>query len=69
VVADVACGLLLALVAITVAAGIGVVGFGALLALLITLAWVGIEGGLGRVRRRLAIRRRRGPSQRLQSGS
>jgi hypothetical protein len=55
-VADLACGVLLAIVAMTIAAGIGVVGFGALVALLVTLAWVGIESAIARVRRRSAIR-------------
>ena len=56
--ADLAVALLLAIASITIAAGIGVVGVGALLALLFTLAWLGIEGGLARMRRRLAVRRR-----------
>jgi hypothetical protein len=48
---DLACGALLAIVAITVAAGIGVVGVGALIALLAILAWLGIEAALARLRR------------------
>jgi hypothetical protein len=50
-VVDVVCALLLALLAIMVAAGIGVVAVGALVALLVVLAWVGIEAALLRVRR------------------
>lgn len=45
-------GALLAGVAITVAAGIGVVAVGGLIALLLVLTWVGIEAATGRVRRR-----------------
>jgi hypothetical protein len=56
-VVDLACGALLAIVAMAIAAGIGVVGVGALIALLVTLAWVGIEAVLVRVRHRSAIRR------------
>lgn len=48
---DLACGTLLAIVAITVAAGIGVVGVGALIALLLALGWVGVETAFARVRR------------------
>jgi hypothetical protein len=48
---DLAWGALLAIVAITAAAGIGVVGVGALLALLVILAWIGIETALARLRR------------------
>lgn len=50
-VVDVACATLLAVIALTVAAGIGVVAAGALLALLVALAWIGVEAGLGRLRR------------------
>ena len=50
--ADLACGAILAGIAITIAAGIGVVGVGALIALLVTMAWLGIEAALARVRRR-----------------
>lgn len=58
--ADLTCGVLLAIVALTIAAGIGVVGVAALIALVVTSGWVGIERALARVRRR---------GQRLQSGS
>jgi hypothetical protein len=58
--ADLTCGVLLAIVALTIAAGIGVVGVAALIALGVTSAWVGIERALARVHRR---------GQRLQSGS
>jgi hypothetical protein len=51
-VVDLACATLLAMVAITVAAGIGVVAVGALVALLVTVTWVGIETAIARVRRR-----------------
>jgi hypothetical protein len=50
-VVDLACGALLAIVAMAIAAGIGVVGVGALVVLLVILAWVGIESALARVRR------------------
>ena len=53
---DAICGAALALVAIKLGAGIGVVGSGSLLTLLIILAWVGIETVLARARRRSAIR-------------
>lgn len=53
---DVICGAALALVAMKLAAGIGVVGLGSLVTLLIILAWVGIETVLARGRRRSAIR-------------
>jgi hypothetical protein len=53
---DLACGALLAIVAIMIAAGVGVVGVGALIALLLTLAWMGIESALARARRRSAVR-------------
>lgn len=55
---DLLAATLLAVVALTVAAGIGVVAVGALLALLAVLAWAGIEAGLGRLRRRFQPRRR-----------
>lgn len=45
---DMLCGALLAIVAIELSAGIGVVGFGAIITLLIVLAWVGIEAALRR---------------------
>jgi hypothetical protein len=50
-VVDLACGILLAIAAMTIAAGIGVVAVGALIALLIALAWVGIDAALARARR------------------
>jgi hypothetical protein len=50
-VVDLACGALLAIIALVVAAGIGVVAVGALIALLATLAWAGIETVLRRARR------------------
>jgi hypothetical protein len=50
-VVDVACGALLAIAAITIAAGIGVVAVGAILALLVALVWAAIEAALARVRR------------------
>lgn len=50
-VVDLGCGLLLAIVAIVVAAGIGVVAVGALVALLLVLLWVAIETALARARR------------------
>lgn len=48
---DLACGALLAIIALVLAAGIGVVAFGALIALLVALAWAGIETALARARR------------------
>jgi hypothetical protein len=48
---DLACGALLAIVVLVLAAGIGVVAVGALVALLVALAWAGIEAALARVRR------------------
>lgn len=57
-VVDVIGGTLLAVVALTVAAGIGVVAVGAVLALLVVLAWAGIEAAVGRVRRRGRTHRR-----------
>jgi hypothetical protein len=62
--ADLICGVLLAILAIAIAAGIGVVAVGAVLALLVTSAWVGIERALALVRRRSTDE-----PQRLQSGS
>ena len=47
---DLICGLVLAIVAIALAAGIGVVGLGALLTLAVVLAWVGAETLLRRRR-------------------
>jgi NhaP-type Na+/H+ or K+/H+ antiporter len=49
---DVVLGLLLALAAIVVAAGIGVVGFFALLCALALVPWYLLEGRIGRARRR-----------------
>ncbi|HET8566406.1 MAG TPA: hypothetical protein VFL77_08015 [Solirubrobacterales bacterium] len=51
-VVDLACAALVAIVAILVSAGIGVVGVGALIVLVAALAWVGIEAALARGRRR-----------------
>jgi hypothetical protein len=48
---DLACGALLAIVALVAAAGIGVVAIGAIVAVLVTLAWAGIETVLRRARR------------------
>jgi hypothetical protein len=47
---DLICGVLLAIVAIAIAAGVGVVGVGALLTLVVVLAWTGVENLLGRRR-------------------
>ena len=49
-VVDLACGALLAVIAFTLAAGIGVVAVGAVIALVLTLAWAGIEAALARAR-------------------
>jgi hypothetical protein len=49
---DVALGVLVGLSAIVVAAGIGVVGFFALLCLLIVVPWYLVEGALRATRRR-----------------
>jgi hypothetical protein len=57
--ADTLIALALALTAITLAAGIGVVGFAALLVLLVLLLWIGLETVLGN-----AIRWRRTTSKR-----
>jgi hypothetical protein len=62
--ADLICGVLLAIVAMAIAAGIGVVAVGAIIALVVTSAWIGIERTFAWVRRRLLTER-----QRLQSGS
>jgi hypothetical protein len=48
---DLACGALLAIVALAVSAGIGVVAVGAIIALLATLAWAAIGALLTRARR------------------
>jgi Na+/serine symporter len=61
-VVDIALATLLAVVALTVAAGIGVVAAGALLALLVALAWIGVEAALGRLRRAARRPRRRSPN-------
>jgi hypothetical protein len=50
--ADLLVALVLALLAIALAAGIGVVGFAALLILLVLLLWLGFEATLRRGRRR-----------------
>lgn len=50
-VVDLACAALLAIVAIVLAAGIGVVAVGAILALLVALLWVAAEAVLARARR------------------
>ena len=50
--ADMTCGVLLAIVAIAVAAGIAVVAVLAILALVVTSAWVGIERALALARHR-----------------
>ncbi len=49
---DVALGLLLGIAAIVVAAGIGVVGFFALLCALVLVPWYLLEGGFRRTRGR-----------------
>ncbi len=49
---DLICGAVLAVIAIELAAGIGVVGIGALAALLIVLVWMAAEVALARVRAR-----------------
>lgn len=49
---DAALGILLGVVAIVAAAGIGVVGFFALLCALVLVPWYLVEGGLRRGRRR-----------------
>jgi hypothetical protein len=55
---DVALGLLLAIAALVIAAGIGVVGFFALLCALVLVPWYLLEGGFRRTRAR---RRSSGP--------
>lgn len=50
--ADLLAALLIAALAITLAAGIGVVGFAALLAALILLPWYGVEALVRLLRRR-----------------
>jgi hypothetical protein len=54
---DVVLGILVGVVAITVAAGIGVVGFFALICALVVVPWYLVEGAL-RARRRRRARRR-----------
>ena len=49
---DVVLGILIAIVAIIVAAGIGVVGFVALICTLIVVSWYLIEGGVRIARRK-----------------
>jgi uncharacterized membrane protein len=49
---DVILGVLIAILAIVVAAGIGVVGFFALLCLLVVVPWYLVEGRFRSVRRR-----------------
>lgn len=49
---DLLCAAMLALVALTVAAGIGVVGVGAVIVLLLALVWLALEALVARVRRR-----------------
>ncbi|MBA3865570.1 MAG: hypothetical protein H0X42_04365 [Solirubrobacterales bacterium] len=56
--ADCLIALVLALAAIALAAGIGVVGFAALLVLLVLVLWIAVEAGVRRVLRR---RRRSAP--------
>ncbi len=58
--ADLLIAIVLATVAIYLAAGIGVVGFFALLALLVLGAWIGLEAAIGSL-----LRRRRKRSGRL----
>jgi hypothetical protein len=50
---DVLCAIVLALVAIAFAAGIGVVGFFAALVVLAVLLWIAVEAGVRRAARRL----------------
>jgi hypothetical protein len=54
---DVVCGAALAIVAMKLAGGIGVVGFGTLVVLLVGLAWMGLEGALRHLRRQASTRR------------
>lgn len=53
---DVTCAALLAGVAMALAAGVGIVAVGALIALLAMLAWTGVESALARTRRRATRR-------------
>jgi UPF0716 family protein affecting phage T7 exclusion len=57
--ADFLIALALALLAITLAAGIGVVGFAAILVLLVLLSWLGIEAALRRGPGRRGSRRKK----------
>jgi hypothetical protein len=50
--ADFAAALVLAIVAIALSAGLGIVGALALITLLVVLIWIGIEAALRRLRRR-----------------
>jgi hypothetical protein len=50
--ADLLIAIAIALVALQLAAGIGVVGFFATLALLALLVWLGVEAAIRRLRRR-----------------
>jgi hypothetical protein len=56
--ADFLIALAIALVALQLAAGVGVVGFFAILALLILLLWLGIEAAIRRLARRREARTR-----------
>ena len=57
--ADFLIALAIALVALQLAAGVGVVGFFAILALLILLLWLGIEAAIRRLARRRGARTRK----------
>lgn len=57
--ADFLIALAIALVALQLAAGVGVVGFFAILALLILLLWLGIEAAIRRLTRRRGARTRK----------
>ena len=68
--ADLVVAILLAVVAVIVAAGIGVVGFASLLVLLAIVAWIGVESALRSVVRRHRSRasaRRRPSASRARS--
>lgn len=60
--ADLGVAVAIALLALQLAAGVGVVGFFALLALLVLLLWIGVEAALRKGARR---RRGRGGQKRL----
>lgn len=49
--ADLAVAVAIALLALQLAAGVGVVGFFALAALLVVLIWIGVEAAIRRLRR------------------